>query len=190
MLATGAISACGSAPASLNQLNYGLTLVPTNIDPQVGASSELGIPLRSVYDTLVFRDAHGQFVPGLASRWEVSADGLTYTFFLRQDVRFQDGTPFNAEAVRINLERVLDPAIQSQKAAFMLGPLQSVEVIDPYTVRLHMKQPFAPLLDFSPRCTWEWPRPQRWPNGVMRTTSSIKSGPGRSGSWNTWLGTT
>jgi len=147
VLATGAISACGSAPASLNQLNYGLTLVPTNIDPQVGASSELGIPLRSVYDTLVFRDAHGQFVPGLASRWEVSADGLTYTFFLRQDVRFQDGTPFNAEAVRINLERVLDPAIQSQKAAFMLGPLQSVEVIDPYTVRLHMKQPFAPLLD-------------------------------------------
>jgi peptide/nickel transport system substrate-binding protein len=132
---------------------YGLTLSPSGIDPHVNASSELGIPLTSVYDTLVYRalgskaEATAQFVPGLAESWEVSDDELTYTFHLRHDVTFHDGTPFNAEAVRANLERVVNPATQSQKAVFLLGPFKSVEVIDQYTVAIHLSAPYAPLLD-------------------------------------------
>jgi peptide/nickel transport system substrate-binding protein len=132
---------------------YGLTLSPSGVDPHVNASAELGIPLTSVYDTLVYRaldpgaDTQNQFVPGLAEGWEVSADGLTYTFHLRRDVVFHDGTPFNAEAVRVNIERVANPDTQSQKAAFLLGPFDSVETIDEYTVAIHLSAPYAPLLD-------------------------------------------
>jgi peptide/nickel transport system substrate-binding protein len=140
-------AACGRSASGKTELHYGLTLVPTGIDPQINASSELGIPLASVYDTLIFRDPSGGFVPGLARRWEISSDGRGYTFFLRPDVRFQDGTAFNAQAVKFNLERVLDPANHSQLARFMIEKVQTVTVIDDYTVRLDLSEPFAPLLD-------------------------------------------
>lgn len=141
------LSACGpSAPAGT--LVYGLTLAPTGIDPHLNASSELGIPLSSVYDTLVFLDAEsGGFVPGLAERWSVSPDGKAYTFNLRRDVRFHDGTRFDAQAVRANVDYTLNPDHHSQKAAFMLGPLNRVDVVDDFTVTFVLNEPYAPLLD-------------------------------------------
>lgn len=158
-----AVIACGPAPQPTpvvgktpsaempgragGKLIYGLTLVPSGIDPHVNASSELGIPLTSVYDTLVWQDLNGEFVPGLAQSWEVSDDGLTYTFHLRHDVVFHDGTPFNAQAVKFNLDRIASPATKSQKAIFMLGSYQSTEIADDYTVRVHFKEPYAPFLD-------------------------------------------
>ena len=156
---------CGTSPAE-GRIVYGLTLAPSGIDPHVNASSELGIPLTSVYDTLVYKDPEtGDFVPGLAERWEVSDDGLVYTFHLRQDVTFHDGTPFDAEAMRFNLERVTSPDLASQKARFMLGPYERAEVVDEYTLRVYLGEPFAPLLDAlsqvylgvaSPAAVEEW----------------------------------
>jgi len=143
-----ALLVMGCAPRPSGRLTYGLTLAPSGIDPHVNASSELGIPLTSVYDTLVYQDpTTGEFVPGLAERWEVSEDGREYTFYLRRGVEFHDGTPFNAEAVRFNLARVTSPDLASQKARFMLGPYERTEVIDEYTVRIILSEPFAPLLD-------------------------------------------
>ncbi|MBN1440561.1 MAG: hypothetical protein JW929_14230 [Anaerolineales bacterium] len=139
--------ACSAGGSGEGVLRYGLTLAPTGIDPHVHTSSELGIPLSSVYDTLVFRDAEGGFVPGLAERWEVSADGKAYTFFLRRDVRFHDGTAFDAQAVKTNLERILDPHTQSQKARFLIDKVKAVVRIDEFTVRLELAEPFAPLFD-------------------------------------------
>lgn len=141
------LAGCGQAgPPS--RLVYGLTLAPSGIDPHINASSELGIPLTSVYDTLVYLDqATNQFVPGLAERWEVSADGLTYTFYLRRAVKFHDDTPFNAAAVKFNLDRITSPDVASQKAAFMLGPFNRAEVVDDFTVKIVLNQPFTPLLD-------------------------------------------
>jgi len=137
-----------SAPSPGGRVVYGLTLAPSGIDPHVNTSSELGIPLTSVYDTLVYLDPEtGEFVPGLAQRWEVSDDGLVYTFYLKQGVTFHDGTSFDAEAVRFNLERITSPDLASQKARFMLGPYERAEVVDEYTIRLHLDEPFAPLLD-------------------------------------------
>lgn len=129
------------------KLVYGLTLAPSNIDPHVGNSSELGIPLTSVYDTLIYQDLDGTFVPGLAERWEISDDGLVYTFHLRRDVKFHDGTPFNAQAVQYNLERITSPDTQSRKAKGMLGPYDRTEIVDDYTVKLHLQERYAPLLD-------------------------------------------
>jgi len=142
------LTACATKSASPQRLFYGLTLAPSGIDPHINSSSELGIPLTSVYDTLVYQDpATGRFVPGLALSWQISEDGKTYTFTLRRDVKFHDGTPFNAAAVKVNLDRIINPATQSQKAVFLLGPFDYAEAVDELTVRIHLKQPFAPLLD-------------------------------------------
>jgi peptide/nickel transport system substrate-binding protein len=142
----GLLAGCASRPSG--QVRYGLTLAPSGIDPHVNASSELGIPLTSVYDTLVYLDPQtSEFVPGLADRWDLSDDGLVYTFYLRRGVTFHDGTPFNADAVRFNLDRITSPELKSQKAAFMLGPYERTEVVDESTVRIILKEPFAPLLD-------------------------------------------
>lgn len=129
-------------------LVYGLTLSPTGIDPHINASSELGIPLQSVYDTLIFRDPEsGEFIPGLAKSWTLSDDELQLTLTLREDVQFHDGTPFNAQAVQANFERILNPDNRSQKALSLLGPLQSVTTDGEYIVTLHLSKPYGGLLD-------------------------------------------
>ncbi|MBE9478980.1 MAG: hypothetical protein IMY80_03360 [Chloroflexi bacterium] len=141
-------SACQPSSDTESTLNYGLTLAPSGIDPHLNASAELGIPLNSVYDTLVFLDLEsGEFIPGLAERWEISSDGLLYTFYLRKDVRFHDGTPFNAQAVQDNLDYTLNPDNHSQKAATMLGPLNQMDILDEHTIAFVLDEPFAPLLD-------------------------------------------
>ncbi|NWG15135.1 MAG: hypothetical protein HXY41_00735 [Chloroflexi bacterium] len=131
-----------------NRLVYGLTLQPSGIDPHINSSSELGIPLRQVYDTLVYRDPETTaFVPGLAAEWTVSDDGLTYTFKLRQGVTFHDGTPFNAQAVAANLDRIVSPETASQKAVFLLGTYASYKILDEYTIQINLTEPYSPLLD-------------------------------------------
>jgi peptide/nickel transport system substrate-binding protein len=143
----GSPSLSQEAPAR-HKIVYGLTLQPSGFDPHIHASSELGIPLRQVYDTLVYRDPEtGEFTPGLAESWSISPDGLVYTFNLRRGVVFHDGTPFNASAVGANLERITDPNIGSQRAVFMLGPYIGHEIVDEYTIRLLLAEPFSPLLD-------------------------------------------
>jgi peptide/nickel transport system substrate-binding protein len=144
--AAGTISPT-EAPRTGGGLVYGLTLAPSGIDPHVHASSELGIPLRSVYDTLIYKTPDGDFVPGLARAWEISGDDLVYTFHLRQGVTFHDGTPCDAKAVKLNLDRIVDPATKSQRAVFLLGPYQASEVVDDLTIQVRLKEPYAPLLD-------------------------------------------
>jgi peptide/nickel transport system substrate-binding protein len=135
-------------PEPKHSIVYGLTLQPSGLDPHINASSELGIVLRSVYDTLVYRDPKTKdYVPGLALQTDVSLDGLIYTFKLRQDVRFHDDTPFNAQAVARTLDRITDPDTKSQKAIFLLGPYQGYKVVDQFTIQIILKTPYAALLD-------------------------------------------
>lgn len=131
-----------------NRIVYGLTLNPSGLDPHIHVSNELGIPFFSVYDTLVYRHPQTMdFVPGLAERWEMAPDGLSWTFMLRRDVTFHDGTPFNAQAVAANLDRIADPELASGKSLALLGPYTGYTVVDDYTITLHLSEPYAPLLD-------------------------------------------
>ncbi len=158
LLIVGLLVACSNTGVQLppptpvpQTLTYGLTLVPTGIDPHLNASAELGIPLASVYDTLVYQDPQTHtFAPWLAERWTISSDGLTYTFNLRSGVKFHDGTDFDAHAVCMNLNRIANPDNKSQKAAGMLGPggnLATCAEPDARTAIVTLKQPYAPLLD-------------------------------------------
>lgn len=135
--------------ADARKLVYGLTLNPSGFDPHFNASAELGIPLYSVYDTLVYRHPQTQgFEPGLAESWTISEDRRVYTFTLKQGVKFHDGQPFNAAAVGVNLDRIANPDFGSQKARGLLGPYyEGYALVDPYTIQIQLSQPYEPLLD-------------------------------------------
>jgi len=88
----------------------------------------------------------GEIVPKLAEKWEVSSDATEFTLRLKKGIRFHDGQPFNAEAVKVNFDRRLDPNA-STKFYFLVSQIASVSVVDEYTVRIKTKTPFAPLLN-------------------------------------------
>ncbi len=131
-----------------NRIVYGLTLMPDGFDPHVTASIDAAVVLRSLYDTLVYRDPRTrEFVPGLAERWSISDDGLTYTFVLRAGVKFQDATSVDSKAIAANLDRITNPATRSQKALALLGPYDHNEIVDPRTIKIVLSSPYTPLLD-------------------------------------------
>jgi peptide/nickel transport system substrate-binding protein len=84
----------------------------------------------------------GKFVGDAAESWQMSPDGLLYTFKLRKNVLFHDGTPVDAAAVKFNIERMMDPATKSGMRPFY-EPVHSVEVVDPLTVQVRLKHPYA-----------------------------------------------
>jgi peptide/nickel transport system substrate-binding protein len=84
----------------------------------------------------------GKFVPDAAESWQMSPDGLSYTFKLRKNAVFHDGTPVDAAAVKFSIERLMDPATKSGMRAFY-NPVHSVEVLDPQTVQVRLKHPYA-----------------------------------------------
>ncbi len=134
---------------SSTTITYVLTSEPGNIDPHISSEDETAIVLRQIYDTLVYRDPRQQaIIPGLATQWTVSPDYLAYTFSLRKDVRFHDGTPFNAQAVADNFERLGSLNAPVAKAKLLLSQYYSgYEIVDEYTIRFKLSQPYAPFLD-------------------------------------------
>ena len=83
--------------------------------------------------------------PALATSWSTSDDKLTWTFKLRQGVKFHDGTPFNAAAVKATFDRMRDPATASPRRS-ALAAITDINVVDDFTIALRTKEPFAPLL--------------------------------------------
>jgi peptide/nickel transport system substrate-binding protein len=127
-------------------LVFGMSYEPSTLDPHVGSSYEGATVDRAVFDTLVRQDTDGTFHPGLASSWQISGDGLTYTFHLKEGVKFHDGTPLNAEAVKFNFDRIIAPETASEQAIALVGPYKSAEVVDDVTVKLILSEPFGPFL--------------------------------------------
>lgn len=105
---------------------------------------------RNFYDTLVTYD-NGKILPGLAEAWEVSEDGLVYIFNLRKNIKFTDGTPFDAEAVRINLDYIpRNLGVYNGFYGQLTTLFDRVVVVDPYTVEVHLTHPYyGALNDFS-----------------------------------------
>lgn len=126
----------------------GGNLAAGHMDPQTSQLDVSGMVQRVVLDSLVFQEADGSFSPWLAKSWDISGDGTTYTFDLRDDVTFTDGEPFNADAVKANFDRIADPETASAQAASMLGGdfYDATTVIDEYTVEVKFTQPYAPFL--------------------------------------------
>ena len=150
------LTAIGLSPAPAqvpdDVLVVGQIAEPKSLDPHaVTATNDFRI-LMNLYDGLVrFRSGTLEIEPALAEKWEISPDGKTYTFTLRQGVKFHDGTPFNAEAVKFNFDRMLDDKHPQHDTgpfplAFFFSAIERTEAADPRTVVFHLKEPYAPLL--------------------------------------------
>jgi peptide/nickel transport system substrate-binding protein len=128
-------------------LIWGRAFAPINLDPHGVLSVTDNEVAVQIYDTLVYTNRRGQIYPGLAIAWNFSRDGRAIKFRLRRGVRFHDGTPLDANAVKFSFDRWRDPKSGSNTRAGLIGPLTGVRVVDQYTVNLLFEQgPFPPIL--------------------------------------------
>jgi peptide/nickel transport system substrate-binding protein len=136
----------GGAPQSNtppNALYVALEDEPPELDPNLSEAYVDRQVMASLYDKLVDINQEGEIVPMLAKSYEVSDDDLVYTFHLRKGIKFHDGTEFNAEAVKYNLDRYQE---EDSVRSTEVEPIESVEAVDEYTVRVTLSEPFAPFL--------------------------------------------
>ncbi|MGD9676629.1 MAG: ABC transporter substrate-binding protein [Candidatus Bipolaricaulia bacterium] len=146
ILILGLMSAGALAVGSQERLTIAIGAEPTSLDVHnTRANSDENVAWY-IYESLVSRNnAQVEVRPSLATSWEVSSDGLTWIFFLKQEVFFHDGTPFNAAAVVANFERLLNPAAPCIKSG-VYSFVDRVEAIDEFTVAFKLKFPFGPTL--------------------------------------------
>src|SRR5579872_1976741 len=95
-----------------------------------------------IFDSLLRYDENGKFVPGLAESWSTSADGLTWTFKLRQGVKFHNGEDFTADAIRFSLQKLQDPQVTRR---IFLNSIKDIQTPDDFTVQLVTAQPTPTL---------------------------------------------
>jgi peptide/nickel transport system substrate-binding protein len=141
-LACGVVLLSGIAQAAT--LRIGLNEDPDALDPARSGSFVGRVVFAAVCDKLIDTDANSNFVPQLATAWAWSPDNLTLTLTLRDGVKFHDGETLDADVVKANLARYQTAPESLRKGE--LKPVASVEVVDPHTVRLHLAQPYAPLV--------------------------------------------
>lgn len=147
-LALGAATAVlpGAAQAARTDLTLGIRLEPPHLDPTAGAAAAIDeITYANIFEGLTRIDAQGAVQPWLAKSWEISGDGKTYIFSLREGVRFHDGTTFDAEDAKFSLDRARGAdSTNAQKPLF--SGIESVEVIDPLTLKITLRQPNGAFL--------------------------------------------
>ena len=122
---------------------------PLGLDPALVDDEEGAKILSNLYEGLLaFKPNNTDVVPCLATSWDVSEDGKVYTFHLRQGVKFHDGTPFNAEAVKFNFDRQM-PENRTPKmsyAGFVFADVVKTDVVDEYTVKVTLSKNATPFL--------------------------------------------
>ena len=122
---------------------------PRGLDPARVDDLESGKVIVNMYEGLTkYADDSTKVEPSLAESWTVSPDGMSYTFKLREGVKFHDGTDFNAEAVKVNIDRQLPPKVDDNMpyASFTFGTVKDVVVVDPNTVTINLTQPNTAFL--------------------------------------------
>ncbi|KTR53711.1 peptide ABC transporter substrate-binding protein [Curtobacterium oceanosedimentum] len=120
---------------------------PTCLDPHVGGNYPQALLSTQYIEMLTGLDRDGQPTPALATRWTTSDDGKTLTLDLRTDVRFSDGTPFDADAVVANIEHVQDPTTASSTGYLALQSITKATATDDHTVTLTLSRPDSALLE-------------------------------------------
>ncbi|MGI8825379.1 MAG: ABC transporter substrate-binding protein [Chloroflexota bacterium] len=139
-----ATSEAASSHARLPTITIAMVSDINTLDPAVSSSYYDRQVLNNVMDKLFDLDSKGHIVPMLATGYKVSKDHRTYTISLRKGVRFQDGTPFNAQAVKFNLDRYRQAS--SAPRAVELKLVDSVATSGSYAVKVRLSEPFSPLI--------------------------------------------
>jgi peptide/nickel transport system substrate-binding protein len=148
----GALALLGAAPAALAQaparakdgvVVIGMSLEPPVLDPNLNAASAVReITYQNIYESLTRIDRNGKIIPGLAESWSVSEDGMQFTFKLRAAVKYHDGEPCEAADVKFTLDRLSAPDATAPGKSLYTS-IKSIDVVDPATVRVTLKNPDA-----------------------------------------------
>jgi peptide/nickel transport system substrate-binding protein len=131
--------------SSKTTLFVGLDDEPPQLDPHRSSAAVDRQTFQSLYNKLVDIDGDLNIIPELAKSWEILDGGKTYVFELEEGVVFHDGEPFNAEAVKFNFERMLDPDMASPRFS-EVKLIEEVNVLGEYTVEIKLKDVFSPFL--------------------------------------------
>jgi len=167
-------SVAAFAQSEGGSITIGLAVEPVSLDPAGGLYIPEQFLIQQIFDPLVAADPELNLHPALATAWEVNAEGTEFTFTLRDDVTFHDGTKFTAEAVKISLDRAAQGTTPAAAAPAILTDYIETEIVDDTTVIVKFSAPRATFLqDLS--------RPWLLSNMEM-TMDSIPSEPARSSS--------
>ena len=141
LLGASTAALMAGAAAAKDDITVAIQLEPPHMDPTSAAAGAIDSVLYSnVFEGLTRFMSDGSVVPGLAESWEISDDGLTYTFKLRDGVTFHDGTTMDAEDVKFSLDRIgAEESTNAQKTLY--AAISEVTVVDPLTVEVKLSEP-------------------------------------------------
>jgi len=137
--AAGKEAHSSSTPRYGGSVTFATSAEPICLDPSYEGDDSQDIISRQFLDSLVSVNKNGSYAPWLASSWTISKNGLTYAFKLKTDVKFTDGTPFNAAAVKANVAHWINPKTESGNIGPALSDLKSVTTPSAYTVVFNLK---------------------------------------------------
>ena len=145
-VAAAALAVAATGAFAKDDITVALQLEPPHLDPTSAAAGAIDSVLyTNVFEGLTRFMGDGSVVPGLAESWEISEDGLTYTFKLREGVTFHDGTTMDAEDVKFTLDRInAEDSANAQKALY--AAISEVTIVDPQTVEVKLSEPNGNLL--------------------------------------------
>lgn len=145
-VASAAIAVAATGALAKDDITVALQLEPPHLDPTSAAAGAIDSVLyTNVFEGLTRFMGDGSVVPGLAESWEISEDGLTYTFKLREGVTFHDSTTMDAEDVKFTLDRInAEDSANAQKALY--AAISEVTVVDPQIVEVKLSEPNGNLL--------------------------------------------
>lgn len=116
-----------------------------SLDPHRTVSGESWLVFSNIYDTIIGKNMDLEFEPLIAESWEISDDGLDYTFVIREGMMFHDGTPVNAEAIKFTFDRLIDPELGAPGRGW-IQPFTGSDLVDENTLVMHLDEPFSPLM--------------------------------------------
>lgn len=148
LISAGFLFGCGQQPQQQrpSTVVYGTTLQPNSLNPITAPDMASRFAIEMIFDGLVAVDEKMQLKGELATDWDVSPDGKEWVFHLRKGVRWHDGRELTAEDVKFTYDTVIDPNSKPTVSKADYAVLQQVEVVDPYTIRFHLSQPYAPFI--------------------------------------------
>jgi glutathione transport system substrate-binding protein len=163
MLAATLAALAVAAPAyAAKDVVFAVASTFTTTDPYDANDTLSQAMAKSFYEGLFGFDRNMKLIPVLAESYEASKDGLTYTIKLKHGIKFHDGTDFNADAVKVNFDRVTNPDNKLKRYG-LYSIIAKTEVVDPYTARITLKEPFSAFINDLAH-----------PSGVMISPAALK----------------
>jgi peptide/nickel transport system substrate-binding protein len=142
----GSQGGTSTGPKHGDKLTVAFNIEPDTFDPQAQTTTAVQALVNMVVDRLVTYDKNGRLTGQLAKSWQVGGGGLSYTFTLRSGIKFSDGEPFNAQAVKFSLDRLSSPVTFKAQPG-VLTVIKDVQVVNDLQVKVDLKNPFAPFVD-------------------------------------------